>query len=79
MAALIPRMQEDEKLYVLVVGIDVRRPVAYGPFHTRDAVEHAAMSYYGTAVTGASVRDAFLITELRSATDPAVMPKPRTT
>ena len=66
MAARIPCMHEDEKLYVLVVGIDGRRPVAYGPFHTRAAAEHAAMDYYGTAVTGASARDAFLITELRS-------------
>lgn len=57
---------EDETRYVLVVGIDNRRPVAYGPFHTREDAEHAAMDYYGTAVTGASARDAFLITELRS-------------
>jgi hypothetical protein len=63
-------MREDEKLYVLVVGIDARRPVAYGPFRTRDDAEYAATDYYGTAITGASARDAFLITELR-AVDPA--------
>jgi hypothetical protein len=70
-----------KKLYVLIVGIDARRPgreaVAYGPFDTRDAAEYAAMDYYGTAITGASARDAFLITELRSATDADVRPKPR--
>lgn len=65
----------DEKLYVLVVDVDARRPVAYGPFHTRDDAEYAAMSYYGTAITGASARDAILIVELRSATDEAVRPK----
>lgn len=69
--------QEDEKIYVLVVGIKTRRPVAYGPFHTRNAVEYAAMDYYGTAITGASAKDEFLITELRSAADLAVMPKNR--
>ena len=56
-------MYEDEKLYVLVVGIDVRRPVALGPF-TRDEVEYAAQDYYGTAITGASAAGAFLIAEL---------------
>jgi hypothetical protein len=63
-------MLEDKKLYVLVVGIDVRRPVTYGPFQTRDAAEYAAMDYYGTAITGASAKDAFLITELRSDVPP---------
>lgn len=73
--------KQDEKTYVLVVAIkwtypDLKhRPVAYGPFHTRDAVEYAAMDYYGTAITGASANDEFLIAELRSATDPDVRPK----
>jgi hypothetical protein len=65
-------MRKDEKLYVLVVGIDVRRPVAYGPFRTRDDAEYAATNYYGTAITGASARDAILIAELR-AVDPAAI------
>lgn len=59
-----------QELYVLVVGIDIRLPVAYGPFHTRDAAEYAAMDYYGTTITGASAKDAFLITELRSSVPP---------
>jgi hypothetical protein len=64
--------ENTEKLYILVVGIDIRKPVAYGPFHTSDAAEYAAMNHYGTAITGASVKDAFLITELRSV-DPEVV------
>jgi hypothetical protein len=60
----MPQAKEDEKLYVLVVGIDIRRPVTYGPFHTRDAAEYAALNHYRTAITGASARFAFTITEL---------------
>jgi hypothetical protein len=70
-----PGMRNDEKLYVLVVGIDDHHPVGYGPFHTRDDAEYAAMNYYGTAITGASARDALLIVELRSATAAEVRPK----
>lgn len=66
-------MRKDEKLYVLIVGLDERRPLGYGPF-TREDAEHAAMSYYGTAITGASARDALLIVELRSATAADVRP-----
>lgn len=62
----------DEKLYVLVVGIDDRRPVAYGPFRTSDDAEYAAQDYYRTAITGASARGAFLITELRAADPTAI-------
>jgi hypothetical protein len=65
-------MRKDDKLYVLVVGIDVRHPVAYGPFRTRDEVEYAAADHYGTAITGASMRGAFLIAELH-AVDPAAI------
>ena len=55
--------------HVLIIRGDsqARIPtVTYGPFETRLAAEYAAMDYYGTAITGASARDAFLITELRS-------------
>jgi len=59
----------DEMLYVLVGGINGRRPVAFGPFSSRDDAEYAAMDYYGTAITGASIKGEFLIAELRGAGD----------
>jgi hypothetical protein len=55
------------KQYVLVILKPRCR--AFGPFASRDDVEYAAMDYYGTAITGASAEDAFLITELRPAKD----------
>jgi hypothetical protein len=58
-----------DKRYVLVIK---NRCVAYGPFGTRDDAEYAAMGYYGTAITGASARDEFLIAELRSADEDAI-------
>lgn len=64
--------QEDTKTYVLVVAIKTRRPVAYGPFATRDEAEYAAMDHYGTAITGASWDGEFLIAELHAA-DPAAI------
>jgi hypothetical protein len=54
--------KQDEKRYVLVIK---SKWVAYGPFHTHADAEYAAMDYYGTAITGASAKDAFLIAELR--------------
>ena len=64
-AALRPSMskQNDEKRYVLVIKNKWR---AYGPFATRDDAEYAAMDYYGTAITGASAKDEFLIAELQA-------------
>lgn len=53
----------DDKIYVLVIK---SRWIAYGIFETLAAAEHAAMDYYGTAITGASAKDEFLIAELRS-------------
>lgn len=53
----------NEKRYVLVIK---NKRVAYGPYDALENAEYAAMDYYGTAVTGASARDEFLITELRS-------------
>jgi hypothetical protein len=55
---------DDDKRYVLIILKP--RALAYGPFQTSADAEYAAMSYYGTAVTGASARDEFLIAELRS-------------
>ena len=43
--------------------------LAFGPFATRDEAEYMAMDYYGTAITGASIKDEFLIAELRSGGD----------
>lgn len=57
---------DDAKQYVLVIK---DRYLAFGPFDTQDAAEYAAMDYYGTAITGASAKDEFLIAELCSATD----------
>ena len=58
----MPNEKQDEKRYVLVIK---DRYLAFGPFSTLDDAEYAAMDYYGTAVTGASAKDAFLIAELR--------------
>ncbi|HSX23333.1 MAG TPA: hypothetical protein VLE97_11220 [Gaiellaceae bacterium] len=52
-----------EASYVLVIK---DKALAFGPFATRDDAEYMAMDYYGTAITGASIRDEFLIAELRS-------------
>ena len=61
----MPNEKQDEKIYVLVI-VKSKSPVAFGPFPTRGDAEYAAMDYYGTAITGASARDEFLIAELRS-------------
>ena len=56
----------DDKQYVLVIK---DRYLALGPFSSRDDAEYAAMDYYGTAITGASAKDEFLIAELCGAGD----------
>lgn len=56
----------DPKQYVLVIK---DRYLAFGPFSSRDDAEYAAMAYYGTAITGASVKDEFLIADLHSGGD----------
>lgn len=66
--------KHDEKRYVLVIK---RRWLAYGPFTSRDDAEYAALDYYGTAVTGASAWDEFLIAELIPA-DPAALSREHT-
>ena len=53
---------ETNKQYVLVI---LKERVAFGPFPTADDAEYAVQDYYGTAVTGASYNDEFVITELR--------------
>lgn len=60
----MPNEQHDEKRYILVIK---NRYMAFGPFSTLDDAEYAAMDYYGTAVTGASAKDAFLIADRRAA------------
>jgi hypothetical protein len=60
---------EQDKRYVLVIK---SCRVAYGPIATRDEAEYAAIDYYGTAITGASANDEFLIVELRSVDDDAI-------
>ncbi len=64
-------MQEapEEKRYVLVIK---NRRLALGPFASSDEAEYAAMDYYGTAITGASANDEFLIADLRPV-DPAAI------
>ena len=57
-------MHDDKaKRYVLVIK---KSYLAFGPFATRDDAEYAAMDYYGTAITGASAKDEFLIAELQA-------------
>jgi hypothetical protein len=58
-----------ETAYVLVIK---NKRLALGPFASTDEAEYAAMDYYGTAITGASANDEFLIAELRSV-EPAVI------
>ena len=52
-----------EVAYVLVIK---NKGIAFGPFAHRDDAEYAALDYYGTAVTGASIRDEFMIAELQT-------------
>lgn len=59
-------MEADTKQYVLVI-LDKR--LAFGPFASRDETEYMALDYYGTAVTGASIKNEFLIADLRSGGD----------
>ena len=49
--------------YVLVI---LGKGIAFGPFSHRDDAEYAALDYYGTAVTGASIKNEFVIAELHS-------------
>lgn len=56
----------DQRQYVLVIK---NRRLAFGPFASADDAEYAAMDYYGTAITGASINDEFLIAEMRSGSD----------
>lgn len=56
-------MNATRKQYVLVIK---DRYLALGPFALLDDAEYVAMDYYGTAITGASAKDDFLIAELRS-------------
>lgn len=58
-----------EKCYVVVIK---NRRLALGPFASADAVEYALMDYYGTAITGASARDEFLIAELHQVDPEAI-------
>lgn len=58
-----------QKHYVLVIK---NRRLALGPFASPDETAYAAMDYYGTAITGASARDEFLIADLRPV-DPAAI------
>jgi hypothetical protein len=51
------------KQYVLVIK---DRYLAFGPFSTAEDAEYMAMGYYGTAITGASINNEFLIAELVS-------------
>jgi hypothetical protein len=64
------QVMPDDKQYVLVIT----KPhcLALGPFSSRDDAEYAAMDHYGTAITGASARDEFLIAELRSSDAEAI-------
>ena len=59
--------ETNNKRYVLVIK---NKWLAYGPFATRDDAEYAAMDYYGTAITGASAKDEFLIAELQATVPP---------
>jgi hypothetical protein len=52
---------DDDKQYVLVI---LDKGLAFGPFASRDDAEYAALDYYGTAVTGASIKNEFVIAEL---------------
>lgn len=63
--ALRPCMlnEPNTKRYVLIIR---NKWLAYGPFDTQEGAEYAAMDYYGTAITGASAKDEFLIAELRT-------------
>jgi hypothetical protein len=60
---------QDSKQYILVIQ---NKRLALGPFASRDDAEYAAMDYYGTAITGASIKGEFLIAELIAA-DPAAI------
>ena len=51
-----------EAAYVLVIK---NKGIAFGSFAHRDDAEYAALDYYGTAVTGASIKEEFFIVELR--------------
>ena len=53
--------KNNEKQFVLVI-LTTRR--AFGPFATADEAEYAALDYYGTAVTGASIKGEFMIVAL---------------
>lgn len=54
------------KQYVLVI---LDKCLAFGPFASREEAEYMALDYYGTAVTGASIKNEFLIADLCSGGD----------
>lgn len=56
----------NDKQYLLII---LSERIAFGPFTTADETEYAAQDYYGTAVTGASIKGEFLIAELRCGSD----------
>jgi hypothetical protein len=56
-------MNKAAKQYVLVIK---NKCLALGPFASADDAEYAAMDYYKTAITGASINGEFLIAELRA-------------
>jgi hypothetical protein len=64
----MPDETDDTKTYVLVILKHpiTRHAVVFGPFRTYNDATYAAMDYYGTAITGASSKNEFLIAELRS-------------
>jgi len=48
--------------YVLVIK---NKGIVFGPFMNCEDAEYAALDYYGTSVTGASIKEEFMIAELR--------------
>lgn len=67
MGKLDERAWEMSKQYMLVIHGER----VFGPFSAQDAeyAEYAAMDFYGTAITGASARDAFEILELGASSE----------
>lgn len=57
-----------EKQFVLVI---LTARCAFGPFATSDEAEYAAQDYYGTTVTGASIKGEFMIVALCDGNDMA--------
>lgn len=57
----------ETKQYVLVILVP--KALAFGPFASLNEAEYMAMDYYETAITGASIKNEFLIAELKSGGD----------